>query len=124
MYKNVKLIPTRNRNRSINNTTCNNIKTGSTISLDYLKGENDLKISELVIDACNTTLTTVLFKDLMDKLCNLNPELAKIFELLYDGESQNSIAKIIGANPQSVKRKIRCMRHILQQYITREDILG
>lgn len=59
-------------------------------------------------------LTSVLFQDLMDKLCELDPELADIFELLYDGESQRSTAKVIGAESQSgVESKIGHMRRIL-----------
>ena len=82
-------------------------------------------VSEPAIDACSTALTAVLFQDLKDKLRELDPELAKIFELLYDGESQCSIAKIIGVKSQSsVESKIGRMRRILQQYVTREDILG
>lgn len=50
----------------------------------------------------------------MDKLCELDPELADFFELLYDGESQRSIAKVIGAESQSsVESKIGRMRRIL-----------
>lgn len=104
---------------------CTRMKTGSALSLDYLKDENGLEVSEPVVDACGTVLTAVLFQGLMDKLRELDPELAKIFELLYDGKSQRSIAKIIGAKSQSsVESKIGRMRRILQQHVTREDILG
>ena len=101
------------------------MKTGTALSLDDLKDENGMEVSEPAFDACGTALTAVLFQDLMDKLHELDPELAEIFELLYDGESQRSIAKIIGAKSQSsVESKIGRMRRILQQYVTREDILG
>lgn len=104
---------------------CKYRKTSSALSLDHLKDEDGLEASESVIDACSIALTAVLFQDLMDKLRDLDPELAEIFALLYDGESQRSIAKIIGAKSQSnVESKIGRMRRILQQYVTREDILG
>ena len=104
---------------------CEHMKTGTALSLDDLKDENGMEVSEPAFDACGTALTAVLFQDLMDKLHELDPELAEIFELLYDGESQRSIAKIIGAKSQSsVESKIGHMRRILQQYVTREDILG
>lgn len=104
---------------------CEHMKTGTALSLDDLKDENGMEVSEPAFDACGTALTAVLFQDLMDKLHELDPELAEIFELLYDGESQRSIAKIIGAKSQSsVESKIGRMRRILQQYVTREDILG
>lgn len=101
------------------------MKTGSALSLDDLKDENGIEVSEPTIDTCDTSLTAFLFQDLMDKLHELDPELAAIFELLYDGESQRSIAKIIGAKSQSsVESKIGRMRRILQKYVTREDIIG
>lgn len=108
-----------------NCSECEHMKTGTALSLDDLKDENGMEVSEPAFDACSTALTAVLFQDLMDKLRELDPELADIFELLYDGESQRSIAKIIGAKSQSsVESKIGRMRRILQQYVTREDILG
>lgn len=108
-----------------NCSECEHMKTGTALSLDDLKDENGMGVSEPAFDACGTALTAVLFQDLMDKLHELDPELAEIFELLYDGESQRSIAKIIGARSQSsVESKIGRMRRILQQYVTREDILG
>lgn len=108
-----------------NCSQCEHMKSGSALSLDNLKDENGMEVSEPVIDACSTALTAVLFQDLMDKLRELDPELAEIFELLYDGESHRSIAKVIGAKSQSsVESKIGRMRRILQQYVTREDILG
>ena len=49
----------------------------------------------------------------------------KIFSLLFDGESQRSIAKITGIKAQSsVESKIHRMRRILQQHVNREDITG
>lgn len=108
-----------------NCSECEHMKTGSALSLDDLKDENGMEVSEPTIDACSTALTAVLFQDLMNKIRELDPELADIFGLLYDGESQRSIAKIIGAKSQSsVENKIGRMRRILQRYVTREDILG
>lgn len=107
-----------------NCSECEHMKTDTALSLDDMKDENGMEVSEPAIDACGTALTAVLFQDLMNKLHELDPELAEIFELLYDGESQRSIAKIIGAKSQSsVESKIGRMRRILQQYVTREDIL-
>ena len=47
---------------------CTRMKTGSALSLDYLKDENGLEASEPVVDVCGTVLTAVLFQDLMDNL--------------------------------------------------------
>lgn len=104
---------------------CKTLKTGASLSLDDLKDASDMEISEPTVDAYGTVLTAVLFQELMDKLRELDPDLAEIFGLLYDGESQRSIAMFIGAKSQSsVESKIGCMRRILQQYVTRDDILG
>ena len=104
---------------------CEQLKTGSTISLDYMKEENGKEISEPIAETSSTILTAMLFQDLMDILNNQDPTLAEIFSLLYDGESQRSIARITGINAQStVQDRFRGIRHILQQYVSREDIIG
>lgn len=101
------------------------IKSGSILSLEDLRGGNDGEVSEPAVDTCDTALTAILFQDLMDKLRELDPELADIFGLMYDGESRSSIAEIIGDKSQSsVESKIMRMRRILQQHVTREDILA
>ena len=93
---------------------CKHMTTSSVLSLDNLKNENGMEVSEPTIDACSTALTAVLFQELTDKLHELDSELAEIFGLLYDGESQRSIAKIIRIKSQSsVKSKISRMRRIL-----------
>lgn len=104
---------------------CEQLKTGSTISLDDMKEENGKEISEPIAETSSTILTAMLFQDLIDILNNQDPTLAEIFSLLYDGESQRSIARITGINAQStVQDRIRRIRHILQQYVSREDIMG
>ena len=104
---------------------CEHMKSGSILSLEDLRGGNDGEVSEPVVDTCDTALTAILFQDLMDKLRELDPELADIFCLMYDGEFRSSIAEIIGDKSQSnVESKIMRMRRILQQYVTREDILA
>ena len=90
-----------------------------------MKEENGKEISEPIAETSSTILTAMLFQDLMDILNNQDPTLAEIFSLLYDGESPRSIARITGINAQStVQDRIRRIRHILQQYVSREDIMG
>lgn len=101
------------------------MKDGDPLSLDDLREQNGMEVSEPTNEASGITLTALLFQDLMEKLRKQDPELADIFSLLYDGQSQLSIAKIIGIKSQSsVDSKIKRMRHILQQQVCREDILG
>lgn len=104
---------------------CAKMKTGSMISTDNIKDETGKEIPEPTIDTSNIALTTMLFNDLMKKLQEQDPQLAEIFSLLFDGESQRSIAKITGIKAQSsVESKIHRMRRILQQHVNREDITG
>lgn len=103
---------------------CDQMKTDSTSSLEDLKDKNGKEVSEPITDASSITLTAMLFNDLMEKLREQDPELAEIFSLLYDGESQRSIASIIGIKAQSsVASKITHMRRILQKYVSREDVV-
>ena len=101
------------------------MKTGSMISTDNMKDETGKEVPEPTIDASSIALTAMLFNDLMKKLQEQDPQLAEIFALLYNGESQRSIAKITGIKAQSsVESKIHRMRRILQQHVNREDITG
>jgi len=65
----------------------------------------------------------MLFEDLLESLRNKAPELAPIFEMLYDGKSQRNIANLINKPQSSVNDIIKRMRTILQQHIIR-DVLG
>ena len=108
-----------------NCSKCEKRKTGSTISLENMKKETGKEVPEPTIDASSIALTAMLFNDLMKKLQEQDPQLAEIFSLLFDGESQRSIAKITGIKAQSsVESKISRIRRILQRHVSREDITG
>ena len=90
-----------------------------------MKKETRKEVPDPTIDTSNIALTTMLFNDLMKKLQEQDPQLAEIFSLLFDGESQRSIAKITGIKAQSsVESKISRIRRILQRHVSREDITG
>ena len=104
---------------------CEQLKTCSKISVENMKKETGKEVPDPTIDASSIALTAMLFNDLLKKLQEQDPELAEIFSLLYDGESQRSIASIIGIKAQSsVASKITRIRRILQRHVTREDITG
>ena len=108
-----------------NCSKCEQMKTCSKISIENMKKETRKEVPDPTIDTSNIALTTMLFNDLMKKLQEQDPQLAEIFSLLFDGESQRSIAKITGIKAQSsVESKIHRMRRILQQHVNREDITG
>ena len=64
----------------------------------------------------------MLFEDLFESLRNQAPELAPIFEMLYDGKSQRTIATIIDKPQSSLNYMIKRMKKILQQHISRDDL--
>ena len=108
-----------------NSSKCEQMKTCSKISVENMKKETRKEVPDPTIDTSNIALTTMLFNDLMKKLQEQDPQLAEIFSLLFDGESQRSIAKITGIKAKSsVESKIHRMRRILQQHVNREDITG
>lgn len=104
---------------------CEQMKTCSKISVENMKKETGKEVPDPTIDASSIALTALLFNDLMKKLQEQNPQLAEIFALLYNGESQQSIANITGIKAQSsVESKISRIRRILQRHVSREDITG
>ena len=104
---------------------CEQMKTCSKISVENMKKETGREVPDPTIDASSIALTALLFNDLMKKLQEQNPQLAEIFALLYNGESQRSIANITGIKAQSsVESKISRIRRILQRHVSREDITG
>lgn len=108
-----------------NCSKCEQMKTCSKISVENMKKETRKEVPDPTIDTSNIALTTMLFNYLMKKLQEQDPQLAEIFSLLFDGESQRSIAKITGIKAQSsVESKISRIRRILQRHVSREDITG
>ena len=108
-----------------NCSKCEQMKTCSKISVENMKKETRKEVPDPTIDTSNIALTTMLFNDLMKKLQEQDPQLAEIFSLLFDGESQRSIAKITCIKAQSsVESKISRIRRILQRHVSREDITG
>ena len=101
------------------------MNTCSKISVENMKKKIGKEVPDPTIDASSIALTALLFNDLMKKLQEQNPQLAEIFALLYNGESQRSIANITGIKAQSsVESKISRIRRFLQRHVSREDITG
>jgi len=64
----------------------------------------------------------MLFEDLLERLRKKDPELAPLFEMVYDGKSQRTIANLINNPRSSVNDMIKRMNAILQQHISRDDL--
>lgn len=100
---------------------CSRTKEGSFLSLDGLE-EAGYSVEDPAANQCETILTAMLFEDLLESLRKKAPELAPIFEMLYDGKSQRTIANLINKPQSSVNDMIKRMRAILQQHISRDDL--
>ena len=101
---------------------CERMKEGAALSLDSFYEENAFEFEDPAANQCEIILTAMLFEDLLESLRNKAPELAPIFEMLYDGKSQRTIANLINKPQSSVNYMVKRMRTILQQHINRDDL--
>lgn len=101
---------------------CKKMKDGAPLSLESFFEETELEFEDPAANQCETILAAILFEDLLDSLRKKAPELAPIFEMLYDGKSQRTIATLINKPQSSVNDMIKRMRTILQQHTNRDDL--
>ena len=102
--------------------SCEKMKDGAPLSLESFFEETELEFEAPDAIQCEAILTAMLFEDLFESLRNQAPELAPIFEMLYDGKSQRTIATIIDKPQSSLNYMIKRMKKILQQHISRDDL--
>ena len=100
---------------------CEKMKDGAPLSLESFFEETELEFEDPDANQCEAILTAMLFEDLLEKLRNQAPDLAPIFEMLYDGKPQRSIATIIGKQQPSLNEMGKRMENIIQQHIRKED---
>ena len=100
---------------------CENMKKGATLSIEAFFEENELEFEYHDANHYGAILTAMIFEDLLEKLHSQEPELAKIFKMLYDGKSKRIISAIIGKPPSSLNYTVKRMEKIIQQHIRRED---
>ena len=102
---------------------CEKLKTGAPLSLDALSEElNTEPINNAATSSdCDTALTLLLMKQLLNKLKKQSPELATIFSMLLDEESHQAIADAIGKPRQTTSDIIARLKKQLQKEISRED---
>ena len=101
---------------------CEKMKEGATLSIEAFFEENELEFEDASANQCEIILSAMLFEDLLDKLRQLAPELATIFEMLYDGKSQRTIATIIGKPQTTVNYMVKSMRSILQHDVSLDEL--
>jgi len=102
--------------------SCEKMKDGAPLSLESFFEETELEFEDPDANQCEAILTAMLFEDLLEKLHSQAPELAPIFEMLYDGKSQRTIATIIGKPQSSLNYMVKRMEKIIQQHIRRDDL--
>ena len=102
---------------------CNRMKDGQTLSLDMFYDETEYEIPDDNQSLRNIE-TQFLFEQLLDILENQAPELAQIFEEMYNGVAQREIERKLGIAHGTMTDMVKRMRDILQQHVTREDLLG
>ena len=102
--------------------SCEKMKDGAPLSLESFFEETELEFDDPDANQCEAILTAMLFEDLLEKLHQQAPDLASIFEMLYDGKSQYAIADLIGKPQTTVNYMVKRMRIILQQQVGREDL--
>ena len=100
------------------------MKNGTPLSLDRFVGEDGYEQHDHIINEEASTLTSLLFGNLMGKLNEEAPELANIFDRMFDGASQRELERELGIAHGSMTDKVAAMRKILQKYVCREDIVG
>ena len=101
---------------------CEKMKDGAPLSLESFFEETEREFEDPDANQCEAILTAMLFEDLFESLRNQAPELAPIFEMLYDGKSQHTIAHLMNKPQSSVNDMVKRMRAILQQRISRDDL--
>ena len=102
---------------------CDHMKDGQPLSLDLFDDEYDLEVPDPRQSISNLD-TEYLFEQLLEMLDKQAPELAVIFKELYEGAVQREIERNLGVTHGTMTDMVKRMRSILQQHVTREDILG
>jgi hypothetical protein len=103
--------------------SCEKMKAGAPLSLESFFEETKLEFEDTSANQCETILTAMLFEDLLEILRKKAPDLSSIFEMLYDEKSQYAIAELINKAQTSVNYLIKRLRTLLQQNISRDDLL-
>ena len=100
------------------------MKDGAKLSLDRFIDDGGFEKYEKTVDEEASTLTSLLFSELMGELEEQAPELADIFSRMFDGASQRELERELGIAHGTMTDKVAAMRKILQRYVSREDIVG
>jgi len=102
---------------------CERMKDGQPLSLDAFYEETEYEVPDDSQSIRNID-AGLLFEQLLELLKKQSPELAHIFAEMYNGSGQREIEREMGIAHGTMTDMVKRMRDILQQSVTREDILG
>lgn len=103
---------------------CPRKRTGSVLSLDEFVDENGYEYHDNTVDEESPVLAGLLFSGLMDRLHDEMPELATIFDNMFNGVTQRDIERGMGIPHSRMTDRVAHLRRLLQTYVSEEDIMG
>ena len=102
---------------------CDRMKDGRPLSTDELKEKNEFELPDKSQSIQDIEMQ-VLFEQLLALLEKQAPELAHIFAEMYNGVGQREIERELAIAHGTMTGMVKDMREILQQSVTRGDIIG
>ena len=102
---------------------CDRMKDGLPLSLDSFYEETEFELPDERQSTRNID-AELLFEQLLALLEKQAPELAHIFEEMYNGTGQREIERELGIAHGTMTDMVKRMRVILQQSVSRGDIIG
>ncbi len=102
---------------------CNRMRDGQPYTLEEFYDKTESEPSD-GSQGINKVETEILFEQLLSLLEKQASELAHIFEEMYNGTGQREIERELGIAHGTMTDMVKRMREILQQSVSREDIIG
>ncbi len=102
---------------------CKKFKDGAPLSLDAFVDEDGFEAEDTPCEE-DSILGELLHEQCVRNLRSVNPLLVTIFEELCEEASQRDIAAVIGKSHRYTRDLIDEMREILNEVVSREDLLS
>ena len=102
---------------------CTKKPDGAPLSMDRMREDDAIEVMASHLSESDGVLTDTLVDSLAAMLRAKDPLLAEIFLRVYDQQTQQDIADELGITKREVQTKVAAYRGILQQQVTREEIM-
>ena len=102
---------------------CKRKPDGAPLSVDKMLDDNAIEVMASHESESDDILTDALVDSLATKLWTMDPLLAEIFLRVNDLQTQQEIADDLGITKREVQSRVAAYRSILQQQVTREEIM-